>query len=226
MTLMRSILLMVTLASLVLLGCKSILPQENHNPVISSLSGSTDVTAGSSTSYACEASDEDGDVLHYSWTCSSGSLSASTGKSVSWTAPSHSGTANLTVSVSDGEGGTASRSKSVSVSPITATVVDWDGAVQAGYYTYWNVSIQSGYRISGSFSVDAHDITFLILDASNYTNWRNGSSYNYLVRVQRSAGSSFSTTVGTTGAYYLILDNTYSMYTDKFAHLFAQTTSP
>lgn len=40
------------------------------------------------------------------------------------------------------------------------------------------------------------------------------------------AGSDFAATVGTEGVYYVILDNTYSLFTDKFAHLLVQMTSP
>jgi hypothetical protein len=206
------------------INCKSVLP--NHNPVIATINGPTVLTAGAYATYTCAASDPDGDVLTYTWSCTNGSLSSTAGISVTWTAPGRSGTANIQVTVRDGRGGADIQSKTITVNPITTTIIDWDGAIRAGYYIYWTPYIPSGYRVSGSFSVDAHDINFLILDVANYENWRNNHSYNALVEVYRSAGSSFNATVGTAGYYYIILDNTYSLFTDKFAHLFVQKTSP
>ena len=219
-----SICLVVILCLLFSISCKSVLP--NHNPVINEINGPTVVTAGQSASYICSASDPDDDNLTYSWSCTNGTLSSATGKSVTWTAPSRSGTANIQVVVRDGRGGSDDQIIAVTISPLTTTIVNWDGAVQAGYYIYWTSYIPAGYRVSGSFSVDAHDINFLILDAANYENWRNNRSYRALVGIYRSAGSSFSATTLTSDTYYIILDNTYSLFTDKFAHLFVQTTSP
>jgi len=215
---------MLVLFVAVTLCCKSIFP--NHNPTITSMGGPTAVTAGDENEYLCIATDPDRDELSYTWSCNSGTLSSTSSKTVYWTAPNQSGTANLQVTVRDSRGGSDTQTKSVNVAARTTTVIDWDGAVQAGYYIYWAKDIASGYRVSGDFSVDAYDITLLILSASNYENWRNNQSYNYVVQVSRSAGANFSATIGTTGTYYIILDNTYSMITDKFAHLFVQTTSP
>lgn len=203
-------------------GCK----KTNHDPIISSISGATSVYIRESVPLVCNASDPDNDSLTYTWTCTNGSLSASTGKSINWYAPGSSGSTTVSVTVRDGEGGSDSESKTITINPLTTTVIDWDGAIQAGYYKYWSENIESNYRIHGNFSVDAHDINFLILDESNYENWRNNNSYNYIVRVSRSAGSSFSATIPTDGTYYIILDNTFSLLTDKFTHLLVQTTSP
>lgn len=211
---------------LVALNCKSLTPATNSNPIISSISGASTVSAGGSVSLTCNATDPDGDPLTYSWSCTEGTLSSSTGRSVTWYAPEVSGSASVSVTVRDGQSGSDSQDKTIAIQPLTTTIIDWDGAVQAGYYKYWPEYIKSDYRVHGSFSVDAHDITFLILDASNYENWCNNNSYTYVVRVSRSAGSSFSATIPTDGTYYIILDNTYSLITDKFAHLFVQTTSP
>jgi len=198
----------------------------NHNPAIESLSAPSSVDAGSSAALKCVASDPDGDDLSYNWTCTNGSLSSASGAAVTWTAPGASGSATVTVAVHDGRGGADSRSKSVTVNPVTTTIINWDGQVAAKQALYWSNDIASGFRISGNFSVDNYDITFLILDENNYDNWWNGHSYTYLVKVVQSAGSSFSATVSTTGTYYCVLDNTYSLFTPKFAHLFVQTTSP
>jgi len=198
----------------------------NQNPVIEALNAPSSVDAGTNATLSCSASDPDGDDLTYNWTCTSGSLSSASGASVTWTAPGTSGSSTVNVTVHDGRGGSDARGKSITVSAVTTTIINWDGQVAAHQALYWTNYIQSGFRISGNFSVDNYDITFLILDENNFDNWWNGNSYTYLVKVVQSAGSSFSATIPTTGTYYCVLDNTYSLFTPKFAHLFAQTTSP
>jgi hypothetical protein len=132
----------------------------------------------------------------------------------------------VTVAVHDNRGGSDSRGKTIAVNPVTTTIINWDGQVAANQAVYWTNYVASGHRISGNFSVDNYDISFLILDENNYNNWWNNHSYTYLVKIVQSAGSSFSAIVSTTGTYYCVLDNTYSLFTPKFAHLFVQTTSP
>ena len=200
--------------------------KQNHNPVISLLNAPSSVSVDGSATLSCNASDPDGDSLTYDWTCTEGSLSSSSGSSVTWTAPGASGSATVTVSVHDDRGGADSRSKTITVDRVTTTLADWSGQVAANSWTYWDFYLKSGYSVSGNFWVDNYNISFLILDESNYENWRNNNSYTYLVKVVQSAGTSFSATIQTSGTYYVVLDNTYSWFTDKFAHLFVEKTSP
>jgi hypothetical protein len=82
----------------------------NTPPVIASLTpSSTDLAPGESCTIGCVASDADGDILTYTWTPTGGTISG-TGNSVSWEAPAAEGTYTISVSVSDGHGGTASDS--------------------------------------------------------------------------------------------------------------------
>jgi hypothetical protein len=212
--------------ALVLFGLAGLSCKKNHSPIISALNAPASVEVDVSAAVTCLASDADGDALTYAWTCTAGSLSSSSGESVWWTAPAASGSATISVTVEDTQGSNDATSKTITVTPAVRTEVDWDGQVAAHQWTYWNVYIKSGYTVSGSFSVDNYDITFLVLDESNYENWVNNNSYTYVVKVVQSAGSSFSAAVGASGIYYIVLDNTYSWLTDKFAHLFVQTTSP
>jgi len=207
-----------------LLSCKSILP--NRPPVIEDISGPDAIGVDGNVTLRCIASDPDKDPLDYAWTCTAGILSSSTGQVVVWYAPGASGSATVSVTVRDGRGGSDTRSKTITINRVTTTVIDWDGQILAGYYVYWPEYFQAGYTVSGNFWVDYYDINFLILDAANYENWCNNQSYQYVVRISRSAGSSFSATIPTSGNYYVILDNTFSIFTDKFAHLFLQKTSP
>lgn len=206
------------------LSCKSVLP--NHSPLIKSISGPDAARVGDTVTLICDASDQDGDQLDYNWTCTSGTLLSSTGKKVNWLAPDASGTATVTVNVRDGRGGVDTRSKTISINRVTTTVIDWDGQIRARSSKHWTEYFPAGYTVSGNFWVDNYDINFLILDAANYENWRNNQSYQYVVKVSRSPGSSFTGTIHTSGDYYIILDNTFSIFTDKYAHLFLQKTSP
>ncbi len=219
-----TLLLAVILCAMPFASCKKIGP--NHPPVIVSISGPDSVGVNNSLTITCIATDPDGDQLDYTWTCTNGRLSSSVGQSVTWDAPSASGTAIVSATVRDGRGGADTRSKMIIIKPVTTTIIDWAGQIPAGYYVYWPVYLNAGYTVSGNFWVDNYDINFLILNAANYENWRNNRHYDYLVSVMRSAGTSFSATVPADDTYYIILDNTFSLFTDKFAHLFLQKTSP
>jgi len=82
----------------------------NTPPVITSLTPSTtDLAPEDSGTIGCVASDADGDTLTYAWTATGGTVSG-TGSSVIWEAPATEGTYTVSVSVSDGHGGTASDS--------------------------------------------------------------------------------------------------------------------
>ncbi|MEO0026303.1 MAG: PKD domain-containing protein [candidate division WOR-3 bacterium] len=200
--------------------------KSNRPPIITSISGDESVLAGGFLSLTCYATDPNKDPLEYNWTCTNGSFSSSKAQTVTWYAPSSSGAATISVTVRDNRGGQDSRSKTITVYPLTYNLIDWDGQIRARSYAKWDFSLQSGYTVSGSFWVDNYDINFLILDAANYENWRNNNSYSYIVRVLRSPGTSFSAKIPVTGTYYIILDNTFSIFTDKFAHLLLQATSP
>jgi len=73
------------------------------------------ISAGAATNITCSASDPDGDALSYSWSAASGTLSSTTGNPASWTAPSQSGTYTVSVTVSDGYGGSVQCSTSIIV---------------------------------------------------------------------------------------------------------------
>ncbi|MDW8114449.1 MAG: Ig-like domain-containing protein [candidate division WOR-3 bacterium] len=200
--------------------------KSNQNPVISSIHGPNNMYVEEEANFTCNAYDPDGDELIYSWSCTQGILSSSMGKTVSYKAPGASGTVNITVTVRDGKGGSDFQSKTITIHKLTQTIINWQGAVPAGYAYYWTYYIKANWTIHGNFSVDVHDINFLILDENNFDNWWNGRSYNYVVKISRSTGSSFSALIPHDGTYYIILDNTYSLITDKFVRLLVQITSP
>jgi hypothetical protein len=74
----------------------------NNPPVIISMTATPEsVDAGESVELVCEASDDNGDAINFSWYCESGMFSATTGSSVSWTAPSAAGSYFIVVMISD-----------------------------------------------------------------------------------------------------------------------------
>jgi hypothetical protein len=85
----------------------------NTPPEISSLEPSaTSVVLEGSCTVSCAASDADGDTLTYDWTATGGTITGE-GSTVTWIAPAAEGSYTITVSVSDGKGGTASDSCTV-----------------------------------------------------------------------------------------------------------------
>jgi len=87
----------------------------NTPPEIASLTSSEpSVARGGSCSISCAASDPNGDTLTYEWTASDGNISGE-GSTVTWEAPTDEGTYTISVTVSDGKGGTTSDSLTISV---------------------------------------------------------------------------------------------------------------
>lgn len=186
-----------------------------------SLDARTDAT------FSCTASDPDGDALSYNWTCSSGSLQSTTGSAVVWAAPETSGVATITVVVRDSSSASDTSSGTVTVNKIVSTLIDWDGVVDAYGVQLWHINVMAGNTVSGSFSADGQDITFLVLDAANYQKWNfQDTTYEGLVKVDSSAGSAFSAVVPATALYHFILDNQYNATADTAVHLHVETASP
>lgn len=90
----------------------------NRSPVISAHVPAEDAltaNVGSVIEFSITASDPDGDSLSYAWEATNGTLEAEDSGTAKWTAPRRLGDAVVTVTVSDGKGGTANRTWSVTV---------------------------------------------------------------------------------------------------------------
>ena len=61
------------------------------------------------------ANDPDGDALTYRWSAPSGTLQNPADRQTTWTAPQQEGPVQITVTVSDGKGGTASATTTIQV---------------------------------------------------------------------------------------------------------------
>ncbi len=97
------------------ISCKKESTPSNANPVVSAVVVSpSSVNANGTVSVSVTATDADNDVLTYSYTVTGGAISGS-GSSVTWTAPSAQGAHSVTVTVSDGKGGTASGNGALTV---------------------------------------------------------------------------------------------------------------
>jgi hypothetical protein len=225
---MRRVIVVIVLAValpllLGVLHCTALKP--DHPPVISSIGGTASLPAGYQGNFCCNATDPDGYRLSYAWSCDHGSFDSDSGVSVNWTAPSTSGYDTITVVVTNEHGASDSMSRVVQVTPVTATIVDWDGVVAAYDFKAWMTQIDSGYRVYGSFSVDSLDINFLILDGANYDKLLHGKQYSTEFDCSHLPRDSFSLVIPVSGTQYFILDNTYSP-ADKSGHVQAQTVSP
>lgn len=87
----------------------------NHRPVIISLAAEQEeVLPLGSSQIACNASDPDGDELSYNWSASGGEINGE-GAMVTWTAPDSAGSYNVTVTVTDGQGGEVMKQVTITV---------------------------------------------------------------------------------------------------------------
>lgn len=96
----------------------------NRPPQIESLTADALWTRPSgSLQVQCNASDPDGHDLHYEWTATGGDID-DTGTEVTWTAPEDPGQFSITVTVTDGHGGSDTETLSVKVMPGQPPVIE------------------------------------------------------------------------------------------------------
>jgi len=175
----------------------------NHAPVIRSLTASpASVVIGNSATILCNAFDEDGNSISYTWSAVSGLLSSTTGSTVLWTAPSAAGTYTINVQVSDGK---SSNAGSISIlvtstahptptgspdAPTTLTVSNitditanliWDAKASATNYTV-SYGTDAAASNLGTFSVLTNNYMF--------TDLTDNTTYYIKVLAINSAGSS------------------------------------
>ncbi len=113
------------LATTMMAGCGTVAGANGQNDNAPSASNSAPVLPGVTVAperirpgevcqLVCEATDEDGDTLTYTWTAEQGTVSG-TGAAVEWTAPGAEGLFRVSVTVDDGRGGTDERAVSLTV---------------------------------------------------------------------------------------------------------------
>jgi len=110
----------------------------NHLPSIINLKAERDVLSPlSSCLVECVASDPDGDGLVYEWSASKGNILDVDGATIAWSAPESEGIYNITVEVTDGNGGEVTDSITITVRAnhpptITSIIADKDWVTPLG----------------------------------------------------------------------------------------------
>ncbi len=187
--------------SLVLISCSEKMAEVK-------LVGPDAVTVRDSAWFRCEV---DGVVppLTFQWLCNKGRLREveDSRDSVQWFAPDSSGGAVINVMIVDSQGKSARDSLVVTINPLVKSFINWDGAVKSGGYFFWGDSGWQGYRLAGWSSGDTGTTYLLFMDEVNFLKWREGASYQYLIRRWAYNRSPFYDTLPATGLYYLVIDN-------------------
>jgi outer membrane protein OmpA-like peptidoglycan-associated protein len=97
---------------------------QNRPPTVRARCEPCTVEAGRTVTVTADAQDPDGDVLSYRWAAPAGAFQNVADRQTLWTAPQQEGPVPVTVTVSDGHGGTASDNLTVQVLRTRQPVVE------------------------------------------------------------------------------------------------------
>jgi len=137
----------------------------NHPPVITNLKAEPEAVSPSGLCHIeCIASDQDGDELSYEWSASEGDINGD-GAAVNWSAPESEGIYNITVEITDGNGGEVTDSITITVRvnhppTITSIIADKDWVTPLGScHIRCNAEDPDGDELSYEWSADGGDIS-------------------------------------------------------------------
>jgi Bacterial Ig domain len=127
------------LAAALLLSIIFLVVLVNHRPIITGLEAEPQgVVPRGTCQILCSATDPDGDELIYGWSANQGTIAVTeSADSITWTAPSSTGSHNVTVIVTDGHGGATTESVAIKVRnnrapTISSLTADADWTLPAG----------------------------------------------------------------------------------------------
>jgi len=137
----------------------------NHLPVITNLKAEPEAVSPSGLCHVeCIASDQDGDELSYEWSARDGDISGD-GAAVNWSAPESEGIYNITVKVTDGNGGEVTGSITITVRvnhppTVTSIIADKDWVTPLGScHIRCNAEDPDGDELSYEWSASGGDIS-------------------------------------------------------------------
>ncbi len=158
--------------------------KKNNLPVISGVMvNPATVNAGGTASIAVTATDMDGDPLTYGYQVTGGAIQG-TGAMVQWIAPNMSGAHSVTVTVSDGKGGTAMGSGALTVTEVVReTKITGTASFPAGV---------NGDLINSKVSI-----------YTTLQNWNNNSPIRFIAVGGSGPSVSFTLNNVLPGNYYL-----------------------
>jgi len=126
----------------------------NHNPIISDLYASPRTAyTNQNITITCNAYDQDGDTLTYSWSSSPGGTITGSGSTITWISPATEDTYTITCMVSDEKGGEDSMSVDITVASDSGGVrysISWSEAESNG----WENPLGEGKELITSTAYD------------------------------------------------------------------------
>jgi len=93
--------------------------------------------------------------------------------------------------------------------------------INGGNYQYYQFTVPSGasdIHVSGTFTASGgsgNDIRIYVLDNTSFVNWKNGHSVSTYYNSGQMTTGSISATLPSDGTYYLVYDNTFSVFSQK-----------
>ncbi len=102
--------------------------------------------------------------------------------------------------------------------------------VEAGYYRYFKIYTPvnaENIRLKGNFRAyggSGNDIIVLIMDETNFINWENGHEAYTLYNSGKVTVGEFNVPLLSGKTYYLVLDNSFSVLSNKGVEIKAMMT--
>ena len=104
----------------------------------------------------------------------------------------------------------------ISREPITTVILNEGITISAGNYTFWELSLSTGWKLSGSITSSA-TVNIWLLTQREFEAFKNGETFHNISAGsrERTLGFSFTYGVSETQKYYIVVDNKFSSFTSK-----------